>query len=69
MIACSTYYDKNKLKKVNDYKYTPKKNEINFAYAGANFETLINPDFNKFVGAEYVIWDLDQICPFIADNL
>ena len=69
LIACSTYYDKSKLKKVNDYKYTPKKNEINFAYAGANFETLINPDFNKFVGTEYVIWDLDQICPFIAAKL
>ena len=69
LIACSIYFDKKKFRKVNDYKYTPKKNEINFAYAGANFETLINPDFNKFVGTEYIIWDLDQICPFISAKL
>ena len=69
LIACSVYYDKKGFRKVTDYKYTPKKNEINFAYAGAHFETLINPDFSKFVGTEYVIWDLDQICPFISAEL
>ena len=31
LIACSTYYNKKWLRKVIDYKYTPKKNEINFA--------------------------------------
>ena len=69
LIACSTYYDQNGFRKVIDYKYTPKKNEINFAYAGCQFETLINPDKNKFYGTEYVIWDLDQICPFISVKL
>ena len=69
LIACSVYYDKKGFRKVTDYKYTPKKNEINFAYAGAHFETLVNPDFTKFVGTEYVIWDLDQICPFISAKL
>ena len=69
LIACSTYFDKKRFRKVNDYKYTPKKNEINFAYAGPRFETVFNPDFTKFVGTEYVIWDLDQICPFISAKL
>ena len=69
LIVCSTYYDNNGFRKVTDYKYTPKKNEINFAYAGAQFETLINPDFKRFVGTEYVIWDLEQICPFMSAKL
>ena len=69
LIACSTYYNKKGYRKVIDYKYNPKKNEINFAYAGAKFETLIEPDFSKFVGTEYVIWDLDQICPFMCAKL
>ena len=69
LIVNSTYYNKNGFRKVIDYKYTPKKNEINFAYAGAHTETLINPDFTKFVGTEYVIWDLDQICPFMSVKL
>ncbi len=50
LIACSIYYDRNGFRKVNDYKYTPKKNEIIFAYAGAKTETLINPDKTKFYG-------------------
>jgi len=69
LITCLVYYDKKGFKKVVNHKYTPKKNEINFAYAGAHFETLIEPDFNKFVGTEYIIWDLDQICPFISAKL
>ena len=69
LIACSTYYEEKGFRKVIDYKITPKKNEINFAYAGPRFETVINPDFTKFVGTEYVIWDLDQICPFISAKL
>ena len=35
----------------------------------AKFETIDKPDFSKFVGTEYVIWDLDQICPFISAKL
>ena len=69
LIACYVYYNKEGFRKVNNSMYTPKKNEINFAYAGANFETVIQPDFNKFVGTEYIIWDLDQICPFISAKL
>ena len=69
LIACIVYYNKKGFRKVFDYKYTPKKNEINFAYAGAKFETIDKPDFSKFVGTEYVIWDLDQICPFISAKL
>ena len=69
LIACSTYYDNTGFKQVYDYKYDPKKNEINFAYAGAKFETLKNIDKTKFYGTEYVIWELDQICPFIGAKL
>jgi hypothetical protein len=69
LIACSIYFNKNGFRKVIDYKYTPQRNEINFAYAGAQFETLVNPDFRKFVGTEYVIWELDQICPFMSAKL
>ena len=71
LIACSVYFDKKGFRRVIDYKYTPKKNEINFAYAGAKFETIVDPkpNFNKFVGTEYVIWDLDQICPFMSAKL
>ena len=70
-IACSVYYNQNGFLKVKDYKtrLIPGKNEINFAYAGCIFETLENPDFTKFVGTEYVIYDLDQICPFMSAKL
>ena len=69
LIACSIYYNKKGYKQVYDYKYDPKKNEINFAYAGAEFETLHDVDKTKFYGTEYVIGDLDQICPFIGAKL
>ena len=70
LIACSTYYNQNGYRQVYNEKYTPKKNEINFAYADCEkLETLINPDKSKFYGTEYVIWDLDQICPFISAKL
>ena len=69
MIACSVYYDKNHFNHVYDYKYDPKKNEINFAYADAEFETLKNFDEKKFYGTEYVIWELSQICPFLGIKL
>jgi hypothetical protein len=69
LIACSVYYDNNGFRIVSDHKYTPKKNEINFAYAGAELETLTNLDNTKFYGTEYVIWELDQICPFMSMKL
>ena len=70
MIACATYYDNNGFRKVKDYKYTPKKNEINFAYADSYFSTIEDyPDETKFYGTEFVIWELDQICPFIGARL
>ena len=60
LIACSTYYNKNGFKKVKDSKYTPKKNEINFAYAKYDTSTIADyPDKSKFYGTEYVIWDLN----------
>ena len=69
LIASSIYYNRDGFKKVNDWRYDPKKNEINFAYADAEFETLIEPDEKKFFGTEYVIWELNQICPFISAKL
>ena len=69
-IACSTYYDKKGFRRVKDWKYTPKKNEINYALANYDFSTIKgNPPKNKFYGTEYVIWDLAQICPFIGARL
>ena len=69
-IASSIYYDQKGFRRVKDYKYTPKKNEINFAYAREDFSTIEdNPDINRFYGTEYVIWDLEQICPFIGMKL
>ena len=69
LIACSTYYDQKGFRRVIDNKYNPQKNEINFAYAGSGTEALINPDKRKFYGTEYVIGELDQICPFISAKL
>ena len=69
MIVCSIYYDKTRFRKVYDHKYTPKKNEINFAYVGFDFGTLLNPNKNKICFTDYVIYDLDQICPFLSIKL
>ena len=71
-IASAIYYNKSGFKRVYDYKYTPKKNEINFAYAGMNnLETIHDkvPDQSKFFGTEYVIYDLEQICPLMSFRL
>jgi len=69
-IANVIYYDKNGYRKVIDHEYTPEKNEINFAYADEDFDTIEDyPDKSKFFGTEYVIWDLNQICPFIGAKL
>ena len=70
-IVSSVYYNEKGFLKVKDYKtrIQPGKNEINFAYAGCQTETVDKPDFKKFVGTEYVIWDLNQICPFMSIKL
>ena len=69
LVASSIYYNEKGFKKVYNSKYTPKKNEINFAYAGTYFETLKKINKSKFYGTEYVINDLSQICPFIGMKL
>ena len=69
LVASSTYYDKKGFMKVTNSERTPKKNEINFAYAGSDFSTLEEIDETKFYGTEYVIYELDQICPFIGAKL
>ena len=69
LIACSTYYDRKGRKHVYNAKYDPKKNEINFAYANAIFDTIKEADQTKFYGTEYVIGELEQICPFIGAKL
>ena len=63
------YYDKNGFEKVKDDSRSPGKNQINFSYSGAHSEILINPDKSKFLATEYVINDLDQICPFMSVKL
>ena len=69
-IACAIYYDKKGFRRVYDWTYTPKKNEINFAYADKEFDTIEGePDKSKFYGTEYVIWESNQICPFIGATL
>ena len=67
-VSCLVYYDKKGFLKVNDYKtrIQPGKNEVNFAYIGCKSETITEPDFRKFVGTEYVIWDYDQMLPFMG---
>ena len=67
-ITSMVYYDRNGFLKVNGPKTReyPGKNQINFAFAAGGSETLEKPDPKKFYGTEFVIWDLDQICPFIS---
>jgi hypothetical protein len=40
LIANLIYYDKKGFRRVIDHLYTPKKNEINFAYAKGDFSTI-----------------------------
>ena len=68
-IASSIFDDKIHFKRVYDHTYDQKKNEINFALAGANKGETIkdrNPAKDKFTGTEYVIWDYDQILPMLS---
>ena len=69
LVASFVYYDKNRCKQVVNSHYTPKKNEINIGYVGSHYETLPNSDKHIFVGNEFVINDLNQICPFIGAKL
>ena len=66
VIVNSIYYNRNGFQQVKDGNRTPGKNQINFAYAGARSERLTYPDKSKFLATEYVIYDLDQICPFMS---
>ena len=72
-IASSIYYSSEGLRIVNNSEYNPKKNEVNLAYANVltgNYE-LNFPKYekNKQLFKEYVINDLNQICPFIGAKL
>ena len=63
------YYDRYGAKQVNDDKRTPDKNQINFAYADSGSCIINQPNKLKFFATEYVIYDLDQICPFMSAKL
>ena len=65
------YYNKNGYKRVYDHKYQPKKNEINYALVNAKTETIFEeqPNKSKFYGTEYVIYEKEQICPFIGCSI
>ena len=71
LIGTYIYYNKNGLRRVYDHKYNPAKNEINFALANSETETIHTekPDKSKFYGTEYVINELNQICPFLGCSL
>ena len=70
-VASLVYYNQNGFKRVYNHKKDPKKNEINFALVDSKTKTIFeeNPDNKKFIGREYVINDLNQICPFIGCKL
>ena len=70
-ITCAVYYNKKKLKRVYDHENDPKKDEINFSFEDSKFDIIIEekPDESKFIGKEYVIGCLDQICPFMGAKL
>ena len=67
-ICSVVYYDVTGFLQVKDYKtrLRPGKNQVNFAYAASTSETIVIPDYRKFVGTEYVIYEDDQICPLIS---
>ena len=70
-IASAIYYNKYGCKRVIDENYTPKTNEINFAFAGMdNLKTIKGSiDKTKFYSTEFVIDDLHQILPFMSFKL
>ena len=66
-IASAIYY--NKKIRVYDSSYDPKTNEMNYAFAEmSRLKTIKDPipDKAKFYGTEFVIKDLNQICPFMS---
>ena len=69
LIINDVYYDKNGFKQVENSNRTPGKNQINFAYAGARAERISQPVKNKFFATEYVVNELEQICPFMSATL
>ena len=71
MVGSYIYYDKKGFKRVYNHEYNPGKNEINFAYADSETHTIYSkePDKTKFYGTEYVIHELNQICPFLGCSL
>ena len=71
LIANFIYYNNEGLKNVNsDSNYTPEKNEINMAkadvYTGDFASNNNNNIQEQLLFNEYVINNLDQICPFIG---
>ena len=73
-IASQIYYDKKNFKRLYKPNYydTPITNGVNFAYSEMiNLDTISNelPDQSKFFGTEFVINDLNQICPFMSFKL
>jgi len=69
VIINSVYYDKEGFEQAKNNSRTPGKNQVNFAYSGAGSERVNLPDKSKFLATEYVIYDLDQICPFMSATM
>ena len=71
-IASAVYYDKNGFIPVLGRGYDPKKNQVNFAVAEMTELKTVDyrkTDKRRFYGTEFVINDLDQICPFLGFKL
>ena len=71
-IASAIYYDKNGFIPVLGRGYDPKKNQVNFAVAEMTELKTVDyrkTDKRRFYGTEFVINDLDQICPFLGFKL
>ena len=72
MIASFIYYNNEGVKNVKDSYYTPKKNEINMAIADVYARNFSDNYYNlekRLIFNEYVVNNLDQICPFIGAKL
>ena len=71
-IASAVYYDKTKKRRITNQRFDPEKNGINYVYAEMEgLETIINsvPDKSRFFSSEFVIKDLEQICPLMCFKL
>ena len=74
LIANFIYYNQTKFKRLKETNFEdiPPSNGVNFAYAEmTNLDTINDeiPDQTKFYGTEFVIYDLNQICPFMSFKL